>query len=268
MNKLVFIFLFFSLPSLGKSKVEWYKQDSLWEIGREFETGVFKNNKKNKAENAIKSLVNFANFNLNGIILELGCGEGFHAGALAKEGFQIKCIDVSPFMLSQAKINLRNFNQKILLEQKDMLDLNEPERFDAVVTFGHSFGYFDSPEKNVQVLRNVYKSLKKGGKFFMEIYGKEIIDRVYPKTLIKEKNGKTLIRLTRIVNNYSNLESYFYLIDKNNIKFLEQHSQLYSAQELTNILEQIGFKIIGVYGSYDKRPYDNTSDSLMILSEK
>jgi SAM-dependent methyltransferase len=196
------------------------------------------------------------------------CGEGFHAAFLSKAGYQVTGLDANTFMLSRAKENFTRLNCTVTLRQREMAEWQEKNSYDAIVSFGHSFGVFENPEEGKNILRNIYVSLKPGGKFFIEVYGKEMFDRVYPKVLIKEKDGTTLVRLCKVLNGYEKFESYFYFLRDEKAEIFKVESFLYSAQELTDLLRQEGFKIIGVYGNYDQAPYDHNSESLMILAEK
>lgn len=268
MKKLILSFLVFSSYCVGQTKDKWYENELLWIKGHHYKTGTYSEDKDKIAEEITKKLAQFAKFKPKGKILDLACGEGFHTAYLSKLGYNVVGLDISPFNISLAKENVEKLSQKAEFKQQNILNFEDKNYYDAIVNFGYSFGYLETQEENMKVLKNIYKSLKKGGKFFIELYGKEMIDRVYPKTLIKKNGQETLLRLATIVDNYGRFQTYSYFIDKEKVKVCKQEVYLYSAKELTDMLKDAGFKIIGVYGNYDQGPYDHNAENLMVLAEK
>lgn len=268
MKKLILSLVVFSSYCVGHTKDKWYENELLWIKGHHYKTGTYSKDKDKIAEEITKKLAQFAKFKPKGKILDLACGEGFHTAYLSKLGYNVVGLDISPFNISLAKENVKKLGQQAVFKQQDMREFEDNNFYDAVVNFGYSFGYLKTQTENMKVLKNIYKSLKKGGKFFIELYGKEMIDRVYPKTLIRQNGEETLLRIATIDNNYERFKSYFYFINKDKVKVCEQEVYLYSAKELTDMLKHVGFKIIGVYGNYDQGPYDHNSENLMVLAEK
>ena len=81
-------------------------------------------------------------------ILELGCGTGLHAIALAKLGYSIDGIDLSSKMLDIAenKINAipPKLKSKISLTLSDIRDFNSPKKYDTVISLFHVISYMST----------------------------------------------------------------------------------------------------------------------------
>lgn len=57
----------------------------------------------------------------------------------------------------------------------------EPHTFDAVINMFTSFGYFKEKEDILQVVQNVYSSLKSDGTFLLDVMGKEVLAKGFQK---------------------------------------------------------------------------------------
>jgi 2-polyprenyl-3-methyl-5-hydroxy-6-metoxy-1,4-benzoquinol methylase len=58
-------------------------------------------------------------------ILDIGCGAGRHSIELAKSGYVVTGIDVSPTMLAKARLRAKQSDVQLTLLEGDMLDLSE-----------------------------------------------------------------------------------------------------------------------------------------------
>lgn len=98
----------------------------------------------------------------SGDVLDLACGVGRHAIAFAKLGFRVTAVDLSAFHLAKAKERAAATDASIEFIQSDMRAFIRPNAFDLVVSLFSSFGYFEDPQDDLQVLRNMHQSLKPG----------------------------------------------------------------------------------------------------------
>src|SRR5947209_8077169 len=107
----------------------------------------------------------------SGDVLDLCCGPGRHSAAFAEQGFSVTGVDLSPYLLERARPHAGNL--EFVLD--DMRDFRRPVSFDLAVNLFTSFGYFEAPGDELNVLRNVQASLRPGGVFLMELIGKEYL---------------------------------------------------------------------------------------------
>ncbi len=54
---------------------------------------------------------------------------------------------------------------RVQFTEADMRIFSHPDKFDAIINLFTSFGYFEDPEEDKQVLKSMLVSLKPGGKF-------------------------------------------------------------------------------------------------------
>ncbi|MEW6410074.1 MAG: class I SAM-dependent methyltransferase, partial [Nitrospirota bacterium] len=102
------------------------------------------------------------------LCLEIGCGRGIGAEAIAKEfrAKKVVAIDIDPEQIERAQRNLKlALRNKIEFRVADAMALDEPdEKFDAVF----SFGVLHHMEDWKKAVKEVSRVLKQGGEFFFE----------------------------------------------------------------------------------------------------
>ena len=90
-------------------------------------------------------------------VLDLCCGNGRHLQALAGHGLQLVGLDRSAELLAEARDRLP---ADVTLLQSDMRHVPVNGGFDAVLNFFTSFGYFQDPADNQQVLQSIARALR------------------------------------------------------------------------------------------------------------
>jgi SAM-dependent methyltransferase len=101
-------------------------------------------------------------------ILDLCCGHGRHAVALAERGYRITGQDLSAFFLEKAEADAAEAGVELRLMHGDMRHIPFEEEFDAIINMFSAFGYLESEEEDQKVLGQVRKALKPGGLFLLE----------------------------------------------------------------------------------------------------
>src|SRR5262245_34851476 len=97
--------------------------------------------------------------------LDLGCGTGRHSKYLASKGLRVTGLDLSPNSIERAR---RLEQPGLLFHEHDMRVPFGKNEFDYVFNFFTSFGYFDGPNENLMVVRNIADSLKPGGRLVLD----------------------------------------------------------------------------------------------------
>ena len=128
------------------SRQERFEDEAFWEKMYPF---MFPKQKFDDAEQEIGSVLELAGLE-SGDVLDLACGPGRQATALAKRGFCVTGVDLSLFLLRQAKDLARKEGVSIEWVQEDMRSFQRPETFDLAISLFTSFGYFDDRRDDVR----------------------------------------------------------------------------------------------------------------------
>jgi SAM-dependent methyltransferase len=121
-----------------------------------------------------------------GRVLELACGTGSHALALARKGYRVEAVDNSEDMLSQARSKAVGAAVEVAFRVQDMRHLPTPQRpFDAVVCLFDSIGYVATNEGLREVFEGVHRSLRPGGLFLFEFWHAPAMLRNYEPVRVR-----------------------------------------------------------------------------------
>ena len=135
---------------------DWFDDESFWNGLYPF---MFAERKFDIAEDEARSILDLVNLG-EGDVLDLACGPGRHAVALAKEGFRVTGVDLSPFLLQKAISLARTESVDVEWVRDDMRHFVRPEAFDLVINIFTSFGYFDDKRDDTTVLQNIHRNLR------------------------------------------------------------------------------------------------------------
>lgn len=143
-------------------------------------------------------------------ILDVGCGRGWISIFLARLGYTVTGIDISPKSIGIAKKEADGEGLKVDFIVGDYEDLDLKDEFDAVI-FRESLHYTSNKS---DVLKRAYKSLKGGG--ILILFEPNWIHKKYGKMKDEDKATKGMIHqleLKRLIRNvgFKNVRIYYYL---------------------------------------------------------
>lgn len=101
-------------------------------------------------------------------ILDLCCGQGRHSLELARRGFKyVEGLDRSHYLIQKAKGYEKKESLNVRFREGDARKLPYlPDTFDVTLILGNSFGYFDTIQDDLRVLKEVFKVLKPWGRLW------------------------------------------------------------------------------------------------------
>jgi len=190
------------------------------------------------------------------VILDLACGEGSFAVAMAKKGFQVIGIDSSPHILQFAKEHAKKENVSVEFLVQDMCSLPFEEKFDLVTCWYDSLNYLLELEDLEKTFSGVYHVLKRGGLFIFDmntIYGLAVNWRRYPCNV--QQDTSELFEMHRpsydFEKNIATLKNTGFVKKKNGwIRIDEEHKERgYSIKVIKQSLKKIGLQELACWGS-------------------
>jgi SAM-dependent methyltransferase len=174
-------------------------------------------------------------------ILDVPCGAGRLALALAERGYRLTGVDWSFECLGHARS--RDALQQVTWEQRDMRDLPWPGRFDGVFCLGNSFGYLDD-EGNAAFLRAVRAALKPGGRFVLEtpMVLENLLTHLHPRPWWKAGDVYLLAE-----NQYdparARLDIEYTFVSHGRVEARRGSHRAYTYRELVELLTVSGFAV-------------------------
>lgn len=201
-------------------------------------------------------------------VLDLCCGYGRHSIELAERGFDVTGVDLTEHYLEYAKERADEEGLDIEFVHDDMREFKKEKEFDVILNLFTSFGYFEDESENVKVLENVYESLKPHGKFVLDVMGKEIIARIFKEKDWKETEDGFVMMERSVERDWTWLKNRRIEIKDGDKTEIEFSHWLYTAKELKEMLEEVGFESVESYGSYDGKPYNENAERLVVIAMK
>ena len=204
-----------------------------------------------------------------GKILDLCCGHGRITNEMAERGYNMTGQDINNYFMGIAKKKAEELKLIIRWIKSDMREIPFKDEFDAVVNMFTSFGYFEKDEENEKVIKEINKSLKKGGKFIIDISNRDFVIRRYRfEDVMGIKNGYVSINRNFDHIKSSHAETMDIYINGEFVKRLNLYYRFYSVSELTDMLSRNGFKVISFYGGFNFIPLSFETNRCIILAEK
>ena len=103
-------------------------------------------------------------------VLDLGCGSGGHALALARRGYRVTGIDASGRMLKIARAKAARANLSLKLARAKLQDFELPGRFDAAICMFSVIDYLVKDRDIKHMLTGVRRHLRPGGVFICDFW--------------------------------------------------------------------------------------------------
>lgn len=222
---------------------EWFERSF-----REDYVLVYRHRDDSAADGEIANLLERLPVKDTGRVLDLCCGSGRHSRALARRGYEVVGVDLSPVLLQLAEE--QNTYPQLSFARCDMRDIPFHEEFDIVVNLFTSFGYFSTDEENANVIRNMAQALKTKGEVVIDFLNAAyVIDNLVPHST-KEVSGM-LIKEERWVQD-GFVKKRILISDESSKEPREYMEQvrLFSAEQMIAMLTEAGFGKIQVFGNY------------------
>jgi len=213
--------------------------------------------------------------------LELGVGTARVAISLAKDGVTVVGIDNSVHMLRVAKEKLaketEDIRKRVILKRGDMRNFELRQSFPFIYIPASTFDHNITIEDRKQTLNCICRHLKKNGTFAFDLE-QAMPDKPEKSWWIdrkKTEDGKTVVRsiFTRKNAPKRTLSlDLFYDVCKNG-KMLERYHEygevaIISRDEIIRLLKEAGFKVVSVYGDFDKSEYRKDSPKLVLVTKR
>ncbi len=243
----------------------WHEDDEFWEITV---SKIFGKEQWEKAAFEVENIVSLLKLVPGAHVLDLCCGPGRHSIELARRGFHVTGVDRTLKYLEIAKKKAEKENLVVEFLQGDMRTFRREEAFDAVLSLYTSFSYFEDPEEDKQVLRNIYSSLKRDGKVIIELMGKEVLARIFLERDWQEENGSFFLQERKVTKDWGWIENRWIIVNGKECREFKVSHRLYSGTELSSSLISVGFDSVNLFGSLSGTPYDIMAERLVAVAIK
>src|SRR5712692_4957716 len=217
-------------------------------------------------------------------VLEVACGSGRLLVPLARAGFDVVGIDVSPHMLALAQAKLGTTPNARLIGA-DMRDFRLDERdFDLAIVAVKSFAYLTREHEQRSCLKAIHAHLRPGGLLAIDFMHplpewvgaapgsmrddllQRVPDRGYTLSRVESVVSTDLARQVRIIRSaYEIIDDSGSIVAKRFVEWPYRWTYRFEAEHL---LERAGFTVETVHGGYQREPFTSSSATMVFLARK
>jgi len=226
--------------------------------------------------------------NRGGKILELGCGTGRVLIPLAEAGAEITGLDISENMLSVCREKLEQKSKKVKnrvrLVRGDMTAFTLEETFNVIIIPFRPFQHLITVPDQLSCLRKINQHLVENGKLIFDLFQVDLnridnpryLEEVEDVTEYELPDGRRLRRTHRVAayhrtEQYNDVELIYYLTGKDGATERIVHAfpfRYFFRYEMEHLLKRSGFKIVNLFGDFDKCPLTDSSPEMIFVAEK
>jgi len=189
-----------------------------------------------------------------GKVCECACGTGSITIALARMGYQMTGVDLSPDMLFEASQKARKAGAMIPFVKQDMRTLHLHRQMDAILCTNDGLNYLKDAAELTDFFRAAWLALREGGGLFLDLSTPYKLENILGDHFIGDET-EDIAYLWQ--NRLNRAQSY---VDLNLAIFVRQKEETYTrigehqrqymhtAELLTGLLEAVGFTRVRVFG--------------------
>ena len=179
-------------------------------------------------------------------VLDAPCGHGRIANRLAARGVRVTGIDITPLFLDVARADARERGVEVEYVHGDIRALPWRDRFDVVLNWFTSFGYFGD-DADRAILREAHDALKPGGRMAIDVHnGYALVRRLDPEGVL-ERDGNFVLDLRELDVTTGRIETERIVIRDGETRRAHFSVRLFTYVELRDWLLQAGFGDVAGY---------------------
>lgn len=221
---------------------------------------VYPHRDREEASEAVELFRRASGVSPGGRVLDLACGAGRHLAPLERAGYRPVGLDLSRPLLRRAA---RAFDGPLVRGDMRALPL-AGGRFDAVVQFFTSFGYFETRQEDRTVVEEVRRVLREQGAFLMDFMNAERVrEQLVPRD--EERRAGRTIRQRRWLEGDRVVKRIEVEDESGETEVFHERVRLYEPHELERMLEAAGLEVRERYGGYSGRPFDAGAFRLLLV---
>jgi len=182
----------------------------------------------------------------NDIILDIACGQGRHANALAEKGYKVDGVDFSRHLINKAKAGVKNnFKYQPVYFVADVQKMKLAKKYDKAYWFFSDLGNINL----LKTIQHLAHHIRSGGKVLFDT------DSVF-----------------RIIHYLQKSANSRYHFDAKNLEIVDRKHHLRVKYPVFSIWNQwfkdAGFSIERIMGDYDFSEYSIISPRLILVVKK
>ncbi len=223
---------------------------------------LYNHRNETEANRFITNILNYLALPHGSRILDIACGKGRHAKAIADRGYQVTGIDLSTNSIQEAsqlsKDDLHFF----------VHDMREPfaeNQFDAGFNFFTSFGYFETEAEHLQAAEAFVKNLKPGGLLLIDFVNKQhALNNIQQHPSEIQQRGDIVYDIERVFENNRYVKRIS-VCDTDKCALFQESLKALTKADFIRYFEPLGVNLEKTFGDYQLNAYSEIESPRLIL---
>ncbi|MBA3722843.1 MAG: class I SAM-dependent methyltransferase [Parachlamydiaceae bacterium] len=212
-------------------------------------------------------LVKYTELNEPLEILDLACGHGRHANALAQLGHKVTGIDITEGFLKYAREEASKLDEKVSYINQDMKELKYNNFFDRIFVLFTSLGYFED-DQNEKIFKNIFNALKPNGIFCFDSHNRDTYLTYFLPTSAVEREENFMIDQRSFDTLTGRCLTKRTVIFDKSIKSFQYSVRFYNPTEIIKLLKNIGFSSITFFENWEGKLLGQDSKRMIVVAKK
>jgi ubiquinone/menaquinone biosynthesis C-methylase UbiE len=198
-------------------------------------------------------------------VVDVGCGHGRHALALAELGPTVLGLDASVALLSRARQLAEASRAHVDWMRSDMRQLPLCSQSADAVLIMDAFGFFETEKEHETVVVEASRILRDGGSLMLKVVNGVPMMTAFRETEREERDGVEVSISNTLTLDPPRMTQRLTVSGSRGQGSYERRQRLYRVEELQAILERSGFTVTGLFANTDGAPFDSRRSSTIWL---
>lgn len=222
-----------------------------------------------KAVGQVRDLVRLLALQPPAHVLDVPCGYGRHAIELARRGFTVTGVDASQVQIERAREKARAAGVTVDFRVVDARALPFEEEFDLAITMFLSFGYFETDDEHLAMLRGIARALRPGGRFLMEFWNREFEIRYFDRYQVERTGDVVEVEEWEFDHLRGRLNWTNTAFFPDGRRQSWWHSiRAYTVAEVRSLCARAGLHLDAVHGGLGGEPYSMESEDAVFVATR
>jgi ubiquinone/menaquinone biosynthesis C-methylase UbiE len=202
-------------------------------------------------------------------VIDIGCGHGRHALALAERGAAVVGLDFAVALLDRARDLAATLGIQVRWIRGDMRRLPLRSGYAGAAIMMDAFGFFDTEEEQDAVLREAARVVTSGGRLALKIVNGGAVLDGFRDTEREERDGVAVSVSNTLTFDPPRMTQRISISGSRGQGQYERRQRLYRVEEVRAALEHVGFAVVGVFAGADGTPFEPAgSPSMWMVSQR
>ena len=214
-------------------------------------------------------MLSYFNLRKGDKVLDMMCGHGRHAIALAKKGMQVTAVDNLDEYINEINQTAKAEHLSITAISTDILQYKTTENFDLALCMGNSLNFFNAEDVH-RLLSNIHSHLNQGSHLLINTWSlAEIAIKSFIPRSEDERNGIRHIYESRYLFHPTRIEFESTFIGADGkIEKKQGVDYIFSVAEMEGLLKAVGFSLDEIYSVPGKKKFILGEPRAYIVAKK